>query len=58
MAKKILVWDGIFKGYRYVSEEEMRDRKALHKKMIMDFLKWFAIAIILLIIFFWILIKF
>lgn len=37
--KKILVWDGIIKGYNYITEEEEKERKVLQKKMQKDFFK-------------------
>ena len=53
--KKVLVWDGIFKGYNHITEEEVKERKILQKKMLWQFLKsmgygiGFGILILLLI---------
>ena len=53
--KKILVWDGIFQGHKYITEQEMEDRKSLQKKMLMQILIAFGIVIIICIIAMWIL---
>jgi len=48
--KKILVWNGISQGHKYITEEEMKDRKILQKKMMAKFWKWFGILILFYII--------
>jgi hypothetical protein len=45
--KKILVWDGIFQGYKHITKEEMKDRKILQEKMQKQFKKALGIGIII-----------
>ncbi len=43
---KILVWDGIFKGYHYITKEEVKERKVLQKQMkaiLWKFAFWFIV---------------
>jgi len=52
--KKILVYEGIVRGHRYITEKEMRDRKALDQEWITQVLKWTGITIVVIIIILWI----